>query len=152
MRILAIDQATKTGFAHSDEDGNVITWSEKLTGDHKSRALACMLTNIREMLGIDAIVAEGNANNGYKSFSAGALQLELRGAIITWCECNGIPDLTFLPPSTWRKILLGDGRPKDPKKAVRSAVTALGHNPKNYDQSDALGILEAYKIKHGAQK
>lgn len=44
-------------------------------------------------------------------------------------------------PSSWRKTALGHGHPDEPKKAMRLRAKQLGYNVEVDDESDAIGIL-----------
>ena len=55
-----------------------------------------------------------------------------------WCEYQDIP-YVGVPVGTWKKTFTGRGDAS--KETITAAAHKLGHNPKTFDESDALGIL-----------
>ena len=83
---------------------------------------AVYFEEVRRHLGVDAAHA-------YGGFLA---------SLSAWCEEQSIP-YEGIPVGTIKKFITGKGNAS--KDAVISAVKALGHNPEDDNEADALALL-----------
>lgn len=143
MKILALDPATKTGWAHSDGAGG--TWDLSVRRDESSGMkllrLHGKLTEIRASNGIDLIVFEAARNAAPKMQGALVVQAEIQGAIKLWCHNNGV-DYRGYSPSEIKKHATGKGNASKQQmcEAANVAFGAAEHRDDN--QADAMWILD----------
>jgi Holliday junction resolvasome RuvABC endonuclease subunit len=82
MSILALDIATKTGWAHTDGSSGVWNFSKRKTSALKVHSLYESLSELVEWLPFSHIVAE---SVHYGFLTATALLNQYRGAVMAWC-------------------------------------------------------------------
>ena len=75
--------------------------------------------------------------------------LEAVGIIKAVLEREGIKRATYAP-SSWRKILLGNGRAK--KREVMLFLSKQGYRVRSSHEADALALALAYIIEKGGKK
>jgi Holliday junction resolvasome RuvABC endonuclease subunit len=146
MKILAIDPATRCGFAHSC--GISGTWDLSVKRDESGGMrlfrLRGKLQEILDTVGIDVLVYEAARNCAPSMQGALVIQATLQGVIQLWCEDHGV-EYRGYSPSEVKKRATGKGnaskemmvamaRSKWPEKTILSD-----------DQADALWILDLAK-------
>ena len=143
MTILAIDLGTKTGWALRSTDGQITSGTVGFKNDRwqgggmRFLRFKGWLTEIKQMArNIDAVfVEEVRRHAGVDASHAYGGWL----AILTaWCEHHGIP-YEAVPVGTIKRHATGKGNAS--KQAVIDAVRALGHDPVDDNEADALAIL-----------
>ncbi len=110
MKILAIDPATRCGFAHSC--GISGTWDLSVKRDESSDMrlfrLRGKLTEIDESVGVELLIYEAARNAGAKMQGALVVQAELQGVLKLWCRDNFVPYRGY-SPSEVKKRATGKG-------------------------------------------
>lgn len=143
MKILALDPATKCGFAHSC--GISGTWDLTPKRDESAGMrlfrLRGKLNEIRDAAGIDVLVFEAARNAGPKMQGALVVQSELQGVIKLWCEDSGV-DYRGYSPTEVKKHATGKGNAGKELmvKAAHAKWPELTIADDN--QADALWILD----------
>ncbi len=148
MKILAIDPATKCGWAHSDGASGV--WNcAPLRDESAGMRLIRFRSKLREILegaGIDLVVFEAARN----VFHQGALvvQSELQGVLKLFCEENKINYRGF-SPSEIKKHATGKGNAG--KEQMLSAARLKFSKIKILDDNhaDALWLLDLASKLYG---
>ena len=143
MNILALDPATKCGWAHSS--GPSGTWDLSVRRDESGGMRLIRfrgkLSEIRAAAGIDLIVYEAARHAAPKMQGALVVQSELQAIVKTFCEDNGI-DYRGYSPSEIKKFATGKGNAN--KERMVSALKArgyLGIHESRHDQVDAVWLL-----------
>lgn len=142
MKILALDPATKFGFAHSC--GPSGTWDLSVRRDESAGMrlirLQGKLNEILRDVGIDLVVYEAARNSGPKMQGALVIQAMFQGVLISWCETNKI-EYRGYSPSEIKKWATGKGNAN--KQAMLDSAK-LKWPGKNMDdnEADALFLLE----------
>jgi crossover junction endodeoxyribonuclease RuvC len=141
--ILALDLGTKTGWALRSADGHVTSGTVEFRNDRwqgggmRFLRFKNWLTEIKQVAGdLDAVFIEEvrrhagvDASHAYGGFLA---------HVTAWCEHHGIP-YEAVPVGTIKRHVTGRGNAT--KQAVIDAVRALGHDPVDDNEADALAIL-----------
>jgi crossover junction endodeoxyribonuclease RuvC len=141
--ILAIDLGTKTGWAVRSADGQITSGTVEFRNDRwqgggmRFLRFKQWLTEIKQVAGdLDAVFVEEvrrhagvDASHAYGGFLA---------HVTAWCEHHGIP-YEAVPVGTIKRHATGKGNAS--KQAVIDAVRALGHDPADDNEADALAIL-----------
>ena len=145
--ILALDLGTNTGFAiysgkiksgtknfkatrFQSSDRRFVNFRKELEAIHKSLILGLRMVyfeEVRRHIGVDAAHCYG----GFKAI------------LTTFCEDHEIP-YQGVPVGTIKKHITGKGNAD--KLSVIKAVQALGYNPKDDNEADAIALLE-YAMK-----
>ena len=111
MKILALDPATKCGWAHSC--GASGTWDLSVRRDESGGMrlirLKSKLKEIRKSEGIDLLVFEAARNQGPRMQGALVVQSELQGVIKLFCEVWEIPYRGYSPTEI-KKHATGKGQ------------------------------------------
>lgn len=141
--ILALDLGTNTGFAiysgkiksgtknfkatrFQSSDRRFVNFRKELEAIHKSLILGLRMVyfeEVRKHIGVDAAHCYG----GFKAI------------LTTFCEDHEIP-YQGVPVGTIKKHITGKGNAD--KLSVIKAVQALGYNPKDDNEADAIALLE----------
>jgi Holliday junction resolvasome RuvABC endonuclease subunit len=142
MKILALDPAEHTGYAHSD--GPMGVW---LLSDHGSRHPGARLERLRERIyeafrqwGFERLAFE-DASFGSPNPNVQAMHNELRGVVKLVAAELGV-EVVLFKPTTIKKFATGSGR-ADKGQMIRAAKTILGIAVTDDNVADALFILEA---------
>ncbi len=136
MRILALDLATKAGFAMGRAGEKPRAWSKRLrtSEDAPERAFKRLGIELRDLFTLelpDLVVVEAPLAGGLigNSNMATVYQLNgLVGGVFTICGPYGIRCIKA-NVQTVRKHVVGRARPDNPKKAVLDRCKALGYLP-----------------------
>lgn len=142
LRVLALDPATHTGWAHSS--GASGTWNLSVRRDESAGMglirLLGKLNEVRNGAGVDLLVFEAARHAAPKMAGALVSQAEKQGVIKAWCEENGIQYRGYSPAEIKR---VATGRGNAAKDAVfMAAREKWGIKVLSDDQADALWLLE----------
>lgn len=142
-KILAIDPATKCGWAHSC--GHSGTWDLSPKRDESAGMRLIRfrgkLRDILNAVGVDVVVFEAARHAAPKMQGALVVQAEIQGVLKEWCEDNHI-EYTGVSPSEVKKHATGKGNASKPDM-VAAAREKFGHVAIVDDNhADALWILD----------
>lgn len=143
MRILAIDPATKCGWAHSCEISG--TWDLSVRRDESAGMRLIRfrgkLNEIARDVGVDLVVYEAARHAAPKMQGALVIQAMIQGVLVSWCEDNSI-EYRGVSPSEVKKHATGRGNAgKD--LMVQAAKERWPERPiKDDNEADALWILD----------
>ncbi len=141
MKILALDPASKMGFAHSS--GFCGTWDLSVRTDESKGMrlirLSGKLSEVIEHLGVDVVVYE--AARHAASNRALVVQAEIQGVLVLWCEQHGV-EYRGYSPSEIKKHATGKGNAN--KEAMIAAAKTRWPDKAIADDNtaDALWILD----------
>lgn len=143
MKILAIDPATKCGFAHSC--GASGTWDLSARRDEsigmRLIRLRGKLNEIGTAEGVDVVVFEAARHAAARMAGALVVQSELQGIIKLWCEDNSVNYRGYSPAEVKRHAT---GKGNANKDAMLTAAQEKWPTLSIVDdnQADALWILD----------
>lgn len=142
MKILAIDPATKCGWAHSS--GISGTWDFKILRDESAGMRLIRfrgkLNEIYKDVGVDLLVFESARDSKGKRQGALVVQSEIQGVIKSWCEDHKV-DYRGYSPKEVKKHATGNGNAS--KEAMVDAAEAKWKRVIEDDnEADALWILD----------
>lgn len=154
MCILTLDLGTVTGWALETQTGRILSgtanfrprrfegggmrylrfsrWLDE-THEVSGGVTSVYFEEVRRHLGVDAAHA-------YGGFLA---------SLTAWCEAHSIP-YEGVPVGTIKKFITGKGNAG--KSAVTEAVRALGHNPQDDNEADAIALLLYMKHTTGKSR
>lgn len=141
MRILALDIATVTGFATETTSG-VWDFNKMKRGDSYGMRLIRFKAALREIIdleNIDIVVYERPAGQFKSSIIVAS---EMIGVLIALCEEKGI-QYTAYSATEIKKFATGKGSAK--KQDMIDAAIALGFNPEDDNQADAIHLYNLAK-------
>ncbi len=141
--ICCLDLGTTTGWAVANVNGHVMSGTLDLQpqrfcgGGMRYLRFAHALDDMKSVMGkIDVVYFEEvrrhlgtDAAHVYGGFLA---------MLSAWCEKHSIP-YQGVPVGTIKKCIAGKGNAN--KQDVMQAVTALGHQPQDDNEADALALL-----------
>lgn len=137
MKILALDPAARTGFAHSD--GHCGVWLLG-SGEQRLQSLDERICQAIEAWGCDVIAYE-SATFGSRHAHVMRMHNELAGVIQLVALREQVQCWSY-PPSQWKAIALTSGRLD--KQGVMGALKLIyGIEVTDADIADAIGILKA---------
>jgi Holliday junction resolvasome RuvABC endonuclease subunit len=143
MKVLALDLATKTGWAHSCGASGVYDLSIRRDESSGMRLirLNSKLNHIRDEIGIDLLIFEAARHNGPGMQGALVVHAELQGTVKLWCELNKVAFRGY-SPSEIKKHATGKGNANKEKMVV--AAEAKWPNVEIIDdnQADAMWLLD----------
>ena len=143
MLVLALDPATKTGWAHSRGQSGVWDLSVRRdeSGGMRLIRFEGKLNEILESVGIELVVYEAARHGAPKMQGALVVQAEIQGVLKLWCERNAIEYRGFSPSeikkhatgkgNSGKDLMVSAGRRKWPEK-----------NLEDDNQADALWLLD----------
>lgn len=144
MKILALDVATKCGWAHSSGIGG--TWDLSIRRDESAGMrlirFAGKLNEIRVNAGVDVVVFEAARNAAPKMQGALVVQATIQGVLIHWCEENGI-EYRGYSPSEIKKHATGKGNAN--KDLMLATAREKFGEVVDDNHADALWILDLFK-------
>ncbi len=142
MRILALDPATKTGWAHSAGPSGV--WDFKVLRDESGGMrlirLKSKLGHIIESVGIDLVVFEAARNAAPKMQNALVIQAELQSVIKTFCEERAI-NYRGYSPSEIKTFATGKGNANKDLMVKKAQQTFTNIKIIDDNHADALFLL-----------
>jgi hypothetical protein len=153
IKILAIDQATATGWAFGDIGGVISCGSFASIGLNRGEKLVAFgrqLAALVNDLSPDLLVFEEPVN-GLGSFEARRWLMALAGQIEVVCETLGVPyceehNMRIKGHALGQHRAFQGGnksqKQKAGKQAMIDAARARGWNPKNDNEADALFLLD----------
>jgi len=150
MMILAVDAATKSGFALGRVGETPRAWSQRLKGgdDEPERAFKKMGIALRDLFALekpDLVVIEQHmlfAGNGQSTAKTGYLLQGLVASVFAICGPYSVK-ARLAAPQTVRRHFVGRARPDDPKREVLDRCKALGWvapDFKDMDATDAAAV------------
>jgi len=139
MRILALDIATKTGFAITDGESG--TW-DLTTKRDESKGMRLIklrqhIQSIEDEIPIDLIVFE--AVRAFRHQQAVVTQSELQGVVKAWCHDNEI-EYKGYTSSMIKKHATGKGNAKKPEM-IKAASEMFEIDIVDDNHADALWLL-----------
>lgn len=167
MRILALDQATQSGWAFGDEhsfeaktvDSGIFRMPKRPFLGERLLIFGTTLNELMDFHKPDLIAYERpywpqprkkkDSDEDEKSkVSVEVLQFlqKVAGILEFMASWKGLPYESYAS-SSWRKTAVGYGyappgaEPDHMKKAMVRKARILGYDPKSFDQADAIGIL-----------
>ena len=166
-RILALDLATRTGWAVVGLDATVYGWgaftctkTTKLSKWTRLRRQLSLIVADPEQ--IEAVVMEAPITYGARGRSANGARSSfgMTAHVEHWAERRGIaPDqIVELAPAAVKKLTTGHGHASKAQVAAACAeawphvaeeIAAIVEADKHYDETDALAIALAWLRKHG---
>ena len=142
MKILAIDPATKCGWAHVV--GQSGTWDLSVRRDESAGMRLIRfegkLTELRESVGVELVVFEAARNCAPRMQGALVVQSEIQGVLKVWCEKNKIEYRGFSPTEI-KKHATGKGN-ANKDAMIKAAVAKWGDTIADDNQADALWLLD----------
>jgi len=149
VKILALDPATKFGWAHSL--GHSGTWDLSTrrdeSGGMKGVRLVAKLGDLKFNLGIDLVVFEAARNAAPKMQGALVHQAKLQGCIELWC-CQNSVNYRGYSPTEIKKHATGKGNAN--KDAVIAAAKIKWQDFSGDDnEADAKWLLDLVMIEYG---
>jgi Holliday junction resolvasome RuvABC endonuclease subunit len=146
MKLLALDPATRTGWAHSDGPHGIWDLAVKRDESAGMRLVRFRgkLNEIRRDLGVDLVVFEAARHAAAGMQGTLVCQAELQGVLKTWCEDNGVEYRGF-SPSEIKKHATGKGNASksDVLKAARTEAAQQRWGWVSWhDEADALWALD----------
>lgn len=157
-RILALDLATRTGWAHSS--GPSGTWDLSVRRDESGgMRLVRFRGKLNEILqsmggdmytrGIDLVVFEAPGFVGPGQMAA-AFQSELQGVLKLWCEECGIQYRGYAPTQI-KKHATGKGNASKASMILAARAKWPGKEPLISDEADALWLLDLAQKELGVE-
>lgn len=150
LKLLAIDPATKCGFAHSG--GASGTWDLSIRRDESAGMrlvrLRGKLDEVKRVLGVDVVAFEAARHAAPKMQGALVVQSEIQGVIKLWCIDNKV-DFRGFSPSEVKKHATGKGNANKAAMLAAAAVAFLDVNIVDDNHADALFILSLLKESLG---
>lgn len=150
VRILGIDPASRTGWAHSNGSRGV--WEIVAKGDkHPGRRLERfrrLLFSAKRDHGIDLIAAE-DAGFGSNNRNTAALHDELRG-VTKLCAAEWEIPVVLFKPTQIKKWLTGRGNAKKPDM-IHFVGTLFGVHTTDDNVADAVAVMEFAKVFFNSQ-
>jgi Holliday junction resolvasome RuvABC endonuclease subunit len=144
LRILALDLATRTGWAHSS--GPYGTWDLSVRRDESGGMRLIRfdgkLDEIRRNVGVDLVVFEAARHAAVGMQGALVIQSELQGVLKLWAEGNGVEYRAY-SPSEIKKHATGKGNAD--KALMLTTAQAKWGNVTSHDEADALWLLDLAK-------
>jgi len=142
MNVLALDTATRTGWARLAPDGAVSSgvWEfpTSLDGAHFA-AFRDQLSTARRQWGIARVVYERPGN--FKSAAAAAVCCGLIATLLVWCLDNGV-EAEPVAPQTVKKNLTGKGNANKDLVLARAVRKWPDQDITDNNQADALAVLD----------
>lgn len=143
MKILALDVATRCGFAHSC--GISGTWDLSPRKDEsKGMRLIRLRGKLNEMHKtepFELVVFESAVSYGAKHAKGIAVQTEMQGVLKLWCEDNAI-EYKGYPPSEIKKHATGKGNAKKDMMLAAAKAKWTDRNISDDNEADALHLLD----------
>ena len=141
--ILALDLGTITGWALRGYDGLITSGTVSFKpgrydgGGMRYLRFTNWLSEINQLSGpIEAIYFEEVRRHA--GTDAAHVHGGLLAVLTSWGELRGVP-YQGVPVGTWKKVFCGKGNAN--KAEVVCAIKALGFNPSDDNEADALAIL-----------
>ena len=141
--ILALDLGTMTGWALRNQHGRIVSGTAHFRphrfegGGMRYLRFERWLNETRAVTGkLDAVYFEEVRNHA--GVDAAHAYGGFLAQLTAWCEHHAIP-YEGVPVGTIKNFITGKGNAN--KERVIAAVRALGHNPEDDNEADALALL-----------
>jgi Holliday junction resolvasome RuvABC endonuclease subunit len=142
-KILALDLATETGWAHSKGPSGV--WRFKINRDESSGMrllrLEARLQEVDDSVGVDIVVFEAARNAAPGMQGALVVQAELQSVTKRWCEVNGI-EYRGYSPSEIKKHACGKGKCSKEVMVETAEKKWPDKSIEDHNEADALWLLD----------
>ncbi len=154
MRILALDVATKCGWAFQDSDMDITSgvWDLSIkrdeSGGMRLLRFKSKLKEIRVTFCIDLVVFEAARHAGPNMQGALVVQAELQGVLKSWCDVHKI-DYRGYSPKEIKKHATGKGSANKEKMIEAAKLKWPLVNIIDDNQADALHLLSLVKTELG---
>jgi Holliday junction resolvasome RuvABC endonuclease subunit len=143
MKILALDPATKMGFAHTF--GVSGTWDLSVRRDESAGMrlirLSGKLNEMRDGVGVEVVVFEAARNCAPKMQGTLVVQAEFQAVIKLWCEENQV-EYRGYSPTEIKKHATGKGNANKLAMVAAAKARFPGINVADDNQADALLLLD----------
>jgi len=150
MKVLALDPATKCGWAHSC--GASGTWDLSVRRDESGGMrlirLEGKINEVQRDVGVDLVVYEAARHAAPKMQGALVVQAMLQGVLVAWCEKNQIEYRGYSPSEIKRRATTKGNASKD---AVFKAAQARWSNVRDHNEADALWLLDLALQEYGEE-
>lgn len=150
-RILAVDPATRCGWAHTC--GASGTWDLSIRRDESAGMrlirFSGKLDEIHRGVGVDLVVYEAARHAAPKMQGALVVQAMIQGVLITWCEQHGI-EYRGYSPSEIKKTATGKGNAC--KADMVAAARIRWPNVGDDNEADARWLLELALRDYGGSR
>lgn len=143
MKILALDPATKCGWAHSSGESGVwdLSIRKDESGGMRLLRFRAKLREIHELIGMDVVMFEAARNLQYGNAVRVAAQLQ--AIIETWCTDNNV-EYRGYSPTEIKKHATGKGNAgKD--AMIAAAEKRFSRESLDENEADALWLLDLAK-------
>lgn len=141
MQILALDPATKTGWAHSCGESG--TWDLSIrrdeSGGMRLLRLRAKLGEVHRLQPFDLLVFEAARHATPKMQGALVIQAEIQGVVKTWCEDSGVEYRGYSPSEIKRHATGKGGASKD--AMLVAAIAKWGRPFIDDNEADACWLL-----------
>lgn len=148
MNILALDPATKCGWAHSS--GPSGTWDLSIRRDESGGMrlvrFVGKLEEVKANLGIDLVVFEAARHAAPGMQGSLVVQAELQGVLKEWCERQE-PKIEYRGYSPTEIKRHATGKGNSSKQLVLERARTIWGNVATEDQADALWLLDLCRIE-----
>ncbi len=154
MRVLALDPATKCGWAHSvSQDGLVVSgvWDLSIKRDEsKGMRLIRLKSKLKEFTDCtDLMVYEAARNAAPKMQGALVVQATLQSVLLVWAEENNI-EYRGYSPTEIKKFATGKGNAN--KQMMIDSARDKGYDPADDNEADALHLLHLALHEYGSKE
>jgi len=140
VNILALDPATKCGWAHSS--GASGTWDLSVRRDESGgMRLLRLRSKLMNTVPLDLVVFEAARNAGPKMQGALVVQASLQAIITLWCEDNGIQYRGYSPTEI-KKHATGKGNAGKEQMIAAAKAKWSGREFVDDNEVDALWLLD----------
>lgn len=140
MNILALDPATKCGWAHSS--GASGTWDLSVRRDESGgMRLLRLRSKLINTVPLDLVVFEAARNAGPKMQGALVVQASLQAIITLWCEDNRIQYRGYSPTEI-KKHATGKGNAGKEQMIAAAKAKWAGREFVDDNEVDALWLLD----------
>lgn len=147
MKLLAVDPGSTSGWALGERTGVPMAGTWKLPGfDDKNRAksFAGIYSSVYALCrgnGVEGFVIEAPLRLGGRSAHTERMLVMLSGAAQAGAFNGGVKWVEIVAPQTWRKKVLGNGFPKNPKRAAIEYCNLMRWNIIEHNAAEASCIL-----------
>ena len=151
MKILALDVATKCGWAHSC--GASGTWDLSVrrdeSGGMRLLRLASKLNDVFGSVGINLVVFEAARHAGPGMQGALVVHAEMQGQVKAWCDVRSIRYRGY-SPSEIKKHATGKGNAGKELMLEAARKKWPGIDIVDHNQADALWLLDLARSEYDA--
>jgi len=149
-RILALDLATATGWAHSAGASGVYDFSIRRDESSGMRLIRLIskLNELAKSVGVDLVVFEAARHAAPGMQGALVVQAELQGVLKSWCIQNQV-EFRGYSPSEIKKHACGKGNVGKDQMLEAAEKQWPDVNVEDHNQADALWMLDLAMKEYG---